>query len=537
MSKEREFLDFVEEHENEIAPLLTEYNKTYFEASVTGKDELYEKSAELHLQITRYFSNREKFKYLKELKESNPFKEQILQRLLTVLFNSFAEYQFNEELSQKIVQFSNELEQEYSTFRASLNGEKISDNEIDRILSDSQSSEEVKAYWLASKQIGKEVAPKVIELVKLRNKAARELGYENYFQMSLELSELNVGEVLNLLDELKVKTESKFAKLKKEIDSHLVKKFNVTESELMPWHYGDRFFQSGPKFYDVDFDVFYKGKNIEELTKKYFQSINLDIEDILKNTDLYEKENTYQHAYCTNIDREGDVRVLCNIKPNHKWVSTMLHEFGHAVYDKYILRKLPWTLREPAHIFTTEAIAMLFGRMASSPEFIENVVGVKIKNKDEFTETAFKSLQAEQLVFARWVQVVFRFEKSLYENPDGDLNSVWKNLIGEFQLLNYPAERDEPDWAAKIHIALYPAYYQNYMLGELLASQLYFYLKEKVVNKKEDFTSFYGEADVGNYLKNLFFSYGSLYAWSDLIKKATAEKLNIDYYIKQFVEN
>ena len=37
-----------------------------------------------------------------------------------------------------------------------------------------------------------------------------------------------------------------------------------------------------------------------------------------------------------------------------------------------------------------------------------------------------------------------------------------------------------PDWATKIHIALYPCYYHNYLLGELLASQLHYYIAANI---------------------------------------------------------
>ena len=35
-----------------------------------------------------------------------------------------------------------------------------------------------------------------------------------------------------------------------------------------------------------------------------------------------------------------------------------------------------------------------------------------------------------------------------------------------------PPGRAAPDWASKIHLAVAPVYYQSYLLGELLASQL-----------------------------------------------------------------
>ena len=54
---------------------------------------------------------------------------------------------------------------------------------------------------------------------------------------------------------------------------------------------------------------------------------------MIARSDLYEKKGKSPHAFCTDIDREGDVRVLANIVPNEYWMGTMLHEFGHSVYS------------------------------------------------------------------------------------------------------------------------------------------------------------------------------------------------------------
>ena len=93
-----------------------------------------------------------------------------------------------------------------------------------------------------------------------------------------------------------------------------------------------------------------------------------------------------------------------------------------------------------------------------------------------------------------------------------------------------------PDWASKIHLALYPAYYHNYLLGELLASQLYHHIVTEVLghefNNNESFAS---QKEVGTFLKEKFFSHGSKYHWNDLIKSATGEHLTPKYYAKQFV--
>jgi peptidyl-dipeptidase A len=354
--------------------------------------------------------------------------------------------------------------------------------------------------------------------------------------MSLTLDDQNPEEIFELFNELDELTKDSFAKLKDEMDTHLAKLYNVKKDELMPWHYQDKFFQLGPKLYNVDLDKYYKNKNIEELTVKYFNSIGLPIADLVKRSDLYEKENKYQHAYCTNIDRKSDIRVVCNIKDNEYWMGTMLHEFGHAVYEKYFDMELPWTLREPSHTFTTEAIAMLLGRMSTNARWIKDNIGISNDEKQAIEKDSFNTLRLQQLTFSRWVQVVYRFEKNMYENPNQDLNTLWWDLVEKYQLMKKPISRNKPDWASKIHIALYPAYYHNYLLGELLASQLHNYIVEAILKSKSlNDHSYTNNKKVGEYLIKNVFNAANKYYWNEMIEKATGEKLTAKYYSKQFL--
>ncbi len=535
---EERLTELLQEYYNTIEPLTKKVNLSYFDASISGKESDYEKSAAYQIEISKYYSDKDMFGYIKDFKESGDIKDPVLKRELDLVYNEFAANQFGEKLHEEIINLSTKIEQKFATFRPKVDGKLLTDNEIDEILEKSADSKELEKTWKASKEIGKIVADDVIKLVKLRNKGARELGYANYHEMSLILSEQNSKDLDKLFDELDNLTKEGFVKLKEKIDDYLSKKVSIEKSKLMPWHFEDKFFQLGPKIYNIDLDKYFKNQNIIELTQKYFNGINLNIDNVLEKSDLYEKEGKYQHAYCMDIDRNGDVRVVCNIKPNHKWMATMLHEFGHAVYDKFISQKLPWQLKSYAHIFTTEAIAMMFGRLAQNPEWLYEMAGIPEREKNEIETECFNSLRLEQLIFSRWVQVMYRFEKEMYSNPDQDLNYLWWQLVEKYQLLKKPEGRSEPDWASKIHVALYPAYYHNYMLGELLASQLYAYITTKVVksdNVKNE--SFVGRSDVGEYLKNLFFSYGALYPWNELIVKATGEELTAKYYAQQFVND
>jgi len=355
--------------------------------------------------------------------------------------------------------------------------------------------------------------------------------------MSLKLSFQDPIQIESLFDELDNLTRDEFAKLKTEIDGKLAQRNKIKVENLMPWHYQNRFFQEAPQIWEVDFDKYYKNADIVKSTIEYYKSLNLPIDKIVANSDIYEKSNKNQHAYCINIDRTTkDIRALLNVKPNSRWMETMLHEFGHALYENYYDETLPWSLKVPAHTFTTEAIAMMFGRFASKPEWIKANLGISDDEAKKISETAFKILKTQQLVFSRWAQVMYRFEKGMYENPDQDLNKLWWDLAEKYQMIKKPTDRNLPDRASKIHIATSPCYYHNYLLGELLASQLYNTITTKIIPadspNNADFT---GQTKVGEYLIENVFKVGAKYDWNDMIEKATGEKLTPKYYSLQFI--
>ena len=213
-------------------------------------------------------------------------------------------------------------------------------------------------------------------------------------------------------------------------------------------------------------------------------------------------------------------------------MNTILHELGHGVYQYYNDMSLPFTLRDAAHTFTTEAIANYFGRFATNPAWMNYMGIIDEKEMTSIADDSFKALRLQQLVFSRWAQVMYRFEKSMYENPDQDLNQLWWDIVEKYQMVKEPEGRDMPDWASKIHIALYPCYYHNYLLGELLASQFNNYVTTNVVRGNT-------EADMkamGEYFKTNVFMPGARYQWNDMIEKATGEKLTAKYYAMQFVQ-
>ncbi len=535
--KEKQLQKFISARVNKIKPLEKKTNLAYWNAAVSGKSEDYDKYSKLMLKLRKIYSDPCDFAFLKETKESGQVTSPEPARQLAVLYNDYLENQIKPDLLKQIVELGAEIEKKFSTFRGSIEGQKVTDNQIKEILKTEIDSAKRKQAWLASKQVGAEVANDLIRLVKLRNQAAKKLGFDNFHTLSLTAAEQDVNDLDKIFNELYELTNKPYAKLKADLDRILASKYGVTSAELMPWHYHDPFFQETPFVYELDLDSYYKDKDVKELTARFYAGIGLPVESILANSDLYEREGKNPHGLCTDIDREGDVRVLCNLKNNEYWMETMLHEFGHAVYDKYREPKLPYFLRMPAHIFTTEAIAMFFGRLSRDPLWMQQMLELTDRQREEIEKVSDKYAQLKQLIFARWAMVMYDFEKQLYANPQQDLNKLWWDMVEKHQLIKRPPGRNEPDWAAKIHFTIAPCYYHNYMLGELLASQLHNYIVYKILKLESDKNvSFVGQKKMGEFLTTEVFAPAALYYWNDMIKRATGEPLTPKYFVQQFVK-
>jgi peptidyl-dipeptidase A len=353
--------------------------------------------------------------------------------------------------------------------------------------------------------------------------------------MMLFLNEQNSDDLLKLFDELDELTRAPFRAAKAEIDAKLAARYGLKANELMPWHYHDPFFQESPAVFEANLDTPYKSADLLKICREFYTGIGLPIDRVLASSDLYEKAGKSPHAFCTDINREGDVRVLANIVNNEYWMATMLHELGHAVYSSLnIPQTIPYTLRGESHILTTEGVAMMFERWSKHRPWMEKM-GLKVDDAKTFDETAAKMLRNQLLIFSRWCQVMLRFEQSMYENPNQDLNKLWWDLVEKYQELRRPVGRNAPDFASKIHIVSAPVYYHNYMMGQLFASQVHHAICREVLKNADPQTVLYvGDKGIGDFMRQRVFAPGRTLHWNALTKHATGEPLNAKAFAADF---
>jgi peptidyl-dipeptidase A len=514
----------IERMVEELKPLEKAYALAEWASAVNGTPEANAANQAAQAAYMRFLADPERFAALKRVNAAG-HADPLVARQVKVLYLLAGQYQQDEAAIEQLTTLEAGIRDQYYNFRGEVDGKRVSDNELDEILSQSGDTELAQEAWEASKLIGVQVASQVRQVARVRNEAARRQGHRDHFQRSLEMSEIEEPYLLDVFARLEAATEAPFAALKAEIDAARAAHFGLPTSALQPWHFGDRFFQDTPPMGEVDLDSVFADKDPVQLALTTFDGLGLEVRDVLDRSDLYERPGKNQHAFCTNIDREGDIRTLNNLLPNHNWNATLLHELGHAVYDKYQNRGLPWLLRGYPHIFETEAIAHLMGSLASNGEWLATVAGVAPAEADRVAKAARRNERASDLIFTRWVLVMTHFERGLYANPEADLDTLWWDLVERYQGLRRPAGRAAPDWAAKIHVALYPVYYHNYELGHLLRAQLEHALKQAA-------GGLVGKPAAGQWLRERFFAPGNTQDWRQHIEGATGEGLNPDYFVR-----
>ncbi len=518
------FDDFIEEFVPIVSNKSRQMNQLYWILQTTGSLDAADLVAQLDTEYKLLFNNPSIYQQLL-LWEKKQVEDQLKQRQINVLVRSFKNHMAPKDLLHQISKKEAQLGQMFSSFRPVYKGNSLTENDIRTFLQKETNVQNRKEIWQASKEIGNVLAPQIIGVVNLRNACAHTLGYDNYFNMQMELQEVDCKQVDRVFEELIQRSENAYIETIEEIEDHFQNRFAVAKNQIGPWAWRDPFCQMDP-MQDTELDGYLQDKDLLKIAKSFYDQMGIDVEDVIHRSDLYEKPNKNQHAFCINIDRSRDVRTLNNIRPNAYWLGTVLHEFAHAVYELGINQALPWLLRSPPHMITTEAIALLAGRQIYHPDFLQTFL--KIPSPDLHAKMQ-QSLKRQQLIFARSAVVIHEFEKELYKNPSQDLNRLWWELMGKYQKVKVGEDRSRAnDWAAKYHIGMAPVYYFSYLLGELFASSL----QEKLMRHCGQKNIYHPQA--GRFLQEKLFAPGDSMNWDQLIHSITDNKINSDAWIKEF---
>ncbi len=447
-------------------------NKAYWDYII---DNTPEKQAKLNEKEEKYnnFYNDEKLQEkFKNLKDNTKIKNPKLKAKLDEVLEKFSASQTEKTTADKDYEKLSKLENEVQ-----LKANKFSNPE-----------------GVAYRDY---ISKDIVKLVSARNDYAKKNGYKNFYEMKLAEQGKDSQKLDSMFEKIADATKD-IEKNKKSISPETIK---LVASRL--------------------------GKNnILGLCTDIYKDMGWNIMDMpIKSFDLFPRENKINSRQTNNIDPNKDVRVLADLELENAplfSVSTLMHELGHAVHYSSFGENLPTSQKTITSETMDEGIALLMGSLAEKEGTLAKVLDLPKSAAKEIKEASLSS-KADNI--RAYIQVD-RFEKAMYENPNQDLNKLWKDCGKKYNNDRYGSL----EWTDIDHFIHSPAYYHFYAEGEVMAEQLYNAAskggKVKLTESK----------DTAKFFNNIF-KYGSSKTEEELLKQATGKTLDVDAYCKQFVQN
>jgi peptidyl-dipeptidase A len=434
------------------------------------------------------------------------------------------------------------------------NGEpkKVTVNDIDRILTESNDMDERLAAWNASKEVGRTLKDGLAELETLRNQVAREMGYSSFFDLQVADYGMTTPEMMQLMDQLVKELRPLYSELHTWARYELAKRYHQPVPDKLPAHWlPNRWGQNWPGMVKaVDLDALFKDKTKEwivQTAEQYYVSLGFPQlkQNFWEKSDLYpvaaggtRKKNN--HASAWHMDLQDDYRSLMSVEANSDWFGTAHHELGHIYYYiEYSTPEVPLLLREGANRSYHEGIGDLMDLASSQQAYLQQL-GLLPKDAqiDQTQWLLNDALSSSSVVFIPWAAgTMSAFEHDLYEQnlPKDEFNKRWWMYVEKYQGIVPPAPRGEEycDAATKTHINDDAAQYYDYALSCVLKFHLHNYIAKHILHQDPRNCNYSGNTAVGDFLKSIMRP-GASRDWRKVLREKTGEDLSakamLEYY-------
>ena len=271
-----------------------------------------------------YYNEIKNSKYKKELKKAMP----------DIFFKMIEQNKLASEKNNELIKSEKELQGKYKDLNKTkilYDGEEKTIREIGAFCSDKDRKIRKKAHDAINDFYYKnkdEYNNILFELVKIRNKIAKNLGYKNYAEYSIYLLKRFGYDYTDI---------SKFRNNVKEYITPLCKKISNWQKEKLKLdkleYYDTVLFEEMPK-------LKYTGLDLLNELRKSIKKIDKDLSKLYNNMldngyiDLVQSDSKVNFGITNYLSKRGLPTITGNYRNQYRDIVTTMHEFGHS-FQKY----------------------------------------------------------------------------------------------------------------------------------------------------------------------------------------------------------
>ncbi|KAI9353858.1 oligoendopeptidase [Obelidium mucronatum] len=399
-----------------------------------------------------------------------------------------------------------------------------------------------KACFDGMRSIGPFVAPQFVEIVKLRNKLARSLGFECYYDMKVTAAEgFGKHTLFPMLEKLVTRSKG----IRDKALATLAKEKG--ESALQPWNMGYALAGDLSALQDPYFPF----ETAVNAWARSFAALGITYEGATMRLDLCDRQGKYSNGFChwpqpawvssTRgwVPSQANFTSLATpgqVGSGHTALVTLMHEGGHAAHFANV--------RQPSPLFSQERAPTSIPYAENQSMFLDSLVGdaawlgryaLSKEGKVipwELVEREIRSLHNYKVFALTSMLAVPFFERGLYDMPEDKLtvDAMLKladqveldvqGVLSSRPLLSVPHPLTDES----------AAYYHGYILADCAVHQTRRHFLKK-------YGSLVDKEKIGADLKKIYWQPGNSRMFLDLIKEMTGSELSGDAWIEMMEQN
>ena len=336
------------------------------------------------------------------------------------------------------------------------------------------------------------------DLVKVRDRMAKKLGYENY----IELGYYRMGRIdynKEMVEKFRANVLESIVPAVKEIKAKIADELGI--DQIMIYDNDIVSAEGNPRPFGTKEEIF-------EAAKKMYNEMNPEIGafmEAMQEAEAFDVESRigkWGGGYCTAFAKYKQPFILANFNGSSGDIDVMTHEFGHA-----------WAMYKALHEgdMETDVGSMETAETHSMSMEFFSWPWMNLFFKD--AQAYCRKHLTDALTFIPYGVIVDEFQHRVYEKPEmtpAERKQVWLELEAKYRpYISYegiPYLEQGTRWQYQMHIYESPFYYIDYCLAQVVALE---FLSDSLQDYDDALKRYMDHA-----------ARGGMFAFNTLVKKA-----------------